>query len=259
MLTYGSLEYEAEAWETGTRHSDDTYDTKPRSNHPPKSRAESPLSYNQASQSGDYYRDTNPMSKTSQSNLGPRSHAPSHSYSSHPTAIPQAQQFGGLPQLPFMPFAGGPGSMVGSDHGGMHMPQMGYQNTGSAYGMMPSDPRNTMMTNFNMFGGSGSLVGGMGGHPPSLGTQPRPMSGFSMATTANLFAGPSQNPNPTDEDLINALRNYLSTQDLMTVTKKYVNAVSRRRFRIDLSYLEPPVRLWHRGSLKPILLPAKTS
>jgi len=41
-----------------------------------------------------------------------------------------------------------------------------------------------------------------------------------MATT--VLAGPSTNPNPSDEELYNALRNFLSTQDLMTVTKKYV-------------------------------------
>ncbi|KZP21641.1 glycosyltransferase family 2 protein [Athelia psychrophila] len=228
-------EYEAEAWETGTRHSDDTYDTKPRSQLPPKSHAESAASYNHASQSGDYYRDTNPMSKTSQSNLRGPSQAPSiHSF--HQNALPPNSQFGGLPHLPFMPFAGGPGSVVGSDHGSMHMPQqMGYQNTGSAYGMMPADPRNTMMTNFNMFGGSGSVMGGMG-PPPSLGAQPRPMSTFSMATTANMFAGPSQNPNPTDEDLVNALRNYLSTQDLMTVTKKTAREAMASRFpKADLA------------------------
>jgi hypothetical protein len=31
--------------------------------------------------------------------------------------------------------------------------------------------------------------------------------------------------NPTDEELFQALRNYLSTQDLMTVTKKWVWAL----------------------------------
>jgi chitin synthase len=97
------------------------------------------------------------------------------------------------------------------------MPSLGYQNTGSAFGMMPNDPRNTMMTNFNMFGGgSGSQIGA----PPPLGATQRPMSGFSVATSANPFMGPSMNPNPTDDDIVNALRNYLSTQDLMTVTKK---------------------------------------
>jgi len=128
-------------------------------------------------------------------------------------------QLGGFPQLPFMPFGGG-GSPMGSEYGGptsMPMPPMGYQNTGSAFGMMPGDPRNTMMTNLNMFGGSSGSQNA--GGPSPMGVT-RPMSGYSMATTANLFAGPSLNPNPSDEDIVNALRNYLSTQDLMTVTKK---------------------------------------
>lgn len=164
------------------------------------------------------------MNNSSNPNLRLGSNAPSHrSQGSHHTnQLTPMSQFGVIPQLPFMPFGGGPGSMAGSDYGGhMAMPSMGYQNTGSAYGMMPADPRNTMMTNLNMFGGgTGSQIGGFGGAPPSAGVQQRPMSTFSMATTANMFAGPSMNPNPTDEDLFNALRNYLSTQDLMTVTKK---------------------------------------
>jgi chitin synthase len=137
----------------------------------------------------------------------------------------------GPPQLPFMPLGGGPGSVTGSDFGQMPMtmmPQIGYQNTGSMYGMMPPNavPRNTVMSGMNMFGGSvnGSQAGGA---PPSLpplggGLQQRPMSSFSMATSVNPFAGPSMNPNPSDDELFNALRNYLSTQDLMTVTKKWV-------------------------------------
>ena len=135
------------------------------------------------------------------------------------------------PQLPFMPFGGGSGSVVGSDHGGMMQPQLpplGYQHTGSMYGMMPPDPRVTMM-NMNMLtGGSGSQTGGFG-LLPAIGDT-RPMSTFSMATSANAFSGPSLNPNPTDEELYNALRTYLSTQDLMTVTKKYVfwGSIARR-------------------------------
>lgn len=133
----------------------------------------------------------------------------------------------GLPQLPFMPFGGGPGSIAGSDYGGqMPMPgPMPYQNTGSMYGMMPPmmpmAPRNTVMTNMNMFGGDvgGSQAGFAAPMAPGLQEQ-RPMSTFSMATSVNPFAGPSMNPDPSDDDLFNALRNYLSTQDLMTVTKK---------------------------------------
>jgi chitin synthase len=131
------------------------------------------------------------------------------------------------PQLPFMPFSGGPGSVAGSDYGGgMGMP-MAQMNTGSMYGMMPPGHMGMAMNPMasNMLGGNfgGSQGGGFGGVPPSLpplGTQQRPMSTFSLATTVNPFLGPSNSTNPTNEELINALRNYLSTQDLMTVTKK---------------------------------------
>ena len=121
-----------------------------------------------------------------------------------------------------MPF-GASGSVHGSDYGGgMAMPAaMPYQATGSVYGMMPNAPRNTVMTNLNMFGG-GDIHGSQGGFaPPMAPGMQRPMSTFSLATTVNPFAGgPSMNTDPTDEELITALRAYLSTQDLMTVTKK---------------------------------------
>jgi chitin synthase len=148
---------------------------------------------------------------------------------------PIMSQYSGMPQLPFMPFGGGPGSIAGSDyaHGQMQMGAMPmYPQAPSVYGMMPpAGPRNTVMTNLNMFSGGGGIGGGGGGSqsaqsggfdgvPPSI-PQPRPISTFSMATTIGPMAsGPSLNPNPSDEDLFNALRMYLSTQDLMTVTKK---------------------------------------
>src|SRR5258705_5027071 len=127
------------------------------------------------------------------------------------------------PQLPVMPFAG---SISGSDHGHMMMP-MAYQNTGSMYGMPPMmSPMNMNMNmNMNMFGGGMSPAGSqLAAVPPSvpplgLGSGQRPMSTFSMATSVGLF-GPSNSTNPSDEELFNALRNYLSTQDLMSVTKK---------------------------------------
>jgi chitin synthase len=109
----------------------------------------------------------------------------------------------------------------------MPMTALPYQNTGSMYGVpsMVGVPQGAMMTGLNMFGGP--TVGGMspsqsavGTLPPSAGVNQRPMSTFSFATTVNPFAGPSQNPDPSDEELFQALRNYLSTQDLMTVTKK---------------------------------------
>lgn len=219
-------EYEAEAWETGSRHSDETgYESKAhtRSNRPPRSREESPHTYQQASQSGDYYRDTNITHNNNNSNPNLKLGGSQLSHSNLSHHQPPMSQYA-IPQLPFMPFGGGPGSVAGSDFGGMPMmmPQMGYQNTGSMYGMMPPGavPRNTMMPMYTgSFGGSQS--GGMAPLVPPTGlSEQRPMSTFSMATTVNPFAGPSQSTNPTDEELVNALRNYLSTQDLMTVTKK---------------------------------------
>lgn len=228
--SFSFKEYEAEAWETATRHSDETgYDSKghsqSRTRSRAQSRAESPHSFHQASQAGDYYRDTNLTAggSNSQHNLRGR---PSQSNMSMYNGQPPMSQYG-LPQLPFMPFAGGPGTINGSEYGG-HLPPMPapitYQNTGSMYGMVPNAPRNTVMTNVNMFG-SGDVHGSQSGFmaaPPSLplGMEQRPMSTFSLATSVNPFAGPSMNPDPSDDDLINALRNYLSTQDLMTVTKK---------------------------------------
>lgn len=217
-LSNSVLEYEAEAWETGTRHSDETgYESKARSQAQQRSRAASPHTYNQASQSGDYYRDTNiTQNNSSNPNLRLGGSQLSHSNLSH-------YGTGQQPQLPSMPFGGGPGSIAGSDYGHMGMPMMpplGYQNTGSMFGMMPP----SMMPQMNMFGSGGSNHGSQyGGVPPSLpplGGGQRPMSTFSMATNVNPFAGPSLNPNPTNDDLFNALRGYLSTQDLMTVTKK---------------------------------------
>ncbi|KAL0950335.1 hypothetical protein HGRIS_010306 [Hohenbuehelia grisea] len=243
-------EYEAEAWETGSRHSDETgYSGKPRSRRGPVSREDSPNTYHQASQSGDYYRDTNvTYNNNSNPNLRLAGSQLSHSnMSSHHGMVPQQTPFGSMPQLPLMPFGTGPGSVAGSDYGGQMnmMPPMGYANTASVYGMMPP-PRNTVMTGMNMFGGSfggsqSANSGGLGGMPmlPPIGmgmTEQRPASTFSMATTANPFAGPSMNANPTDDELVAALRTYLSTQDLMTVTKKTAREAIMAKFpKADLT------------------------
>ena len=126
-------------------------------------------------------------------------------------------QFGDAPpqlsSLPFLPYAG---SIHGSEYGApaAMMPGFPHAPSMSMYGMgMPTAPHTSM---FGMPTGSGSQVGTPGG----LGAQQRPMSTFSFATSVNPFAGPSMNPNPSDDELFNALRMYLSTQDLMTVTKK---------------------------------------
>ncbi|CDO75020.1 Glycosyltransferase Family 2 protein [Trametes cinnabarina] len=240
-------EYEAEAWETGSRHSDETgYGSKAPSgsrSRAPHSRGQSPRPSFHQSQAGDYYRDTN-VTNPQGSTYHPNNSA---SNLSHYGGAAAASQFG-LPQLPFMggnPFGG---SVHGSDYGGptgqMGMPTpLGYQHTGSMYGMpLPGAPRNTVMTNVNMFGGAGDVHGSQGGFAPPMapglmGGGQRPMSTFSLATTVNPFAGgPSMSTDPSDDELITALRAYLSTQDLMTVTKKIVREAMQARFpKADLS------------------------
>ncbi|KAF9807249.1 hypothetical protein IEO21_08301 [Rhodonia placenta] len=127
-----------------------------------------------------------------------------------------------LPRLPFMPMGGGPGSVAGSDYDHMSMvAPMPYQQIASVYGMMSNAPRNTIMTNMNRFGGEGDASGSQSGFaaPGGIPAMQRPMSMFSLAISVNPFAGPSMNPNLSDDDLSNALRTYLSIQDFMTVTK----------------------------------------
>ncbi|KAF8839315.1 glycosyltransferase family 2 protein [Paxillus ammoniavirescens] len=229
--------YEAEAWEGGSHHSDETGFSKARSQQrAPPSRQGSPHSLH-PSNGGDYYRDTNAMNNSTSNFRGPSSHHSHGSrqgsmYDGRQQAIPQF----GVPRMPFMPFAGGPGSVTGSDFGGAMgmLPPLGYQHSGSVYGMV--DPRATMMpmSNMNMLTGNGSQTGGFGLLPP-VGDA-RPISTFSMATSVNAFAGPSFNPHPTDDDLFNALRNYLSTQDLMTVTKKTAREAIMAKFpKADLT------------------------
>ncbi|GBE80201.1 Chitin synthase 8 [Sparassis crispa] len=233
-------EYEAEAWETGSRHSDETsYSGKPQSqaksrSHAPQSRTASPLSFHQASNTGDYYRDTN---LTDPNGSNPRGR-PSQTNLSH-YGGQQAISHYALPQLPFGPTSVH-GSVAGSEYGApIAMPgPIPYQNTASVYGMMPTAPRNTVMTSLNMFGGEGDVHGSQGGFaPPTFppGMQ-RPTSTFSLATSVNPFAGPSMNPDPSDDDLLTALRNFLSTQDLMTVTKKTAREAIQARFpKADLA------------------------
>lgn len=196
-------DYEAEAWE-GSHHSDETgYDTKSHSRMlPPRSHGDaSPRSYQPASQSGDHYRDTNlTMNNSANPNLRLGSQGPSH-HSLNSFGGPQMSQF--APQLPFMPFPPGAGSVHGSEFGAPLLPPMPH--SGSLFGMA-GPPRNTVMS--GMFGAQ-SLRG-----PPSL-ADPRPYSTFSAVALTS-----SNNTDPSDDELHAALRTYLSTQDLMTVTKK---------------------------------------
>lgn len=229
-------DYEAEAWENGSHRSDETGLTKPRSNRFPPSRQGSPHSFH-PSLTGDYYRDTNMTKNNSNSNIrGPASHIShgSRQGSMYDGRQPSGPQYS-VPQMPFMSFNGGAGSVHGSDYGHMPMiPPLGYQHSGSAYGGIPQDPRGAMMMNMPMMTG-GSQTGGFG-MLPAIGGDARPLSMFSMATSVNPFAGPSFNPNPTDDDLFNFLRNYLSTQDLMTVTKKTAREAIMAKFpKADLT------------------------
>ncbi|KAG8898841.1 hypothetical protein FRB99_007125 [Tulasnella sp. 403] len=251
-------EYEAEAWETGSHHSGGSqkaYSVAPSAKSrsrlaPPRSGAASPMSYHPASQAGDYYRDTNLLSnKGSNSNLRgtARSQAAMSQFGVAPPQLGPVGSMGtmganpfatmqGMGSMPFLPYPMA-GSVVGSDYGGMAMlqPQM----TGGGMGMGmggsvyaggiggPMAPRNSVMTNLNMFGGAGSVAGGATSVAGGLGGG-RPLSTFSVDPFGN--SGPSPNENPTDEELLTFLRYYLSTQDLMTVTKKTARAAVEAKF-----------------------------
>ncbi|KIJ57290.1 glycosyltransferase family 2 protein [Sphaerobolus stellatus SS14] len=232
-------EYEAETWDNQSMKSGHTGFSQATGHQAPKSYSQPPqlgsASPYAGSQGGDYYRDTNPTVNSSNGNLrgGPNaSNASISQFAGTPPSMQQQQQFGTptIPQMPFMGF-GGPGSVAGSDYGGMQHMGFGAQSFGaqsfgapSMYAMpMAQDPRNTMMTNLNMFGGSGSNVGS---GPQGAGR----MSTFSMATALNPFASPSTSTDPSDEELLDVLRHYLATQDLMTVTKKTAREAVMAKF-----------------------------
>nr|BAF37218.1 chitin synthase [Lentinula edodes]BAF41220.1 chitin synthase [Lentinula edodes] len=188
-------EYEAEAWETGSRHSDETGYSKPHTHpRPTASRTGSPYNYQQGSQAGDYYRDTN-LTMNSRSNPNP--------FTGSQQSLSNLSHHGGqqyaAPQLPYMPFGGGPA-----------LPPALIMADGCLWDQLCQWAIRTLA--------SGAFA------PPTMpaSQEQRPLSTFSMATTVNPFAGSSQNPNPSDDELFAALRSYLGTQDLMTVTKKYV-------------------------------------
>ncbi|KAG8739227.1 hypothetical protein FRC10_005858 [Ceratobasidium sp. 414] len=261
-------EYEAEAWETGSHKSEESKHTaftqtaKSMSAHDFARRRGAEggptASYHAGSQTGDYYRDTNIM--TGAGSMHGHGGPGLGSQSSHPNL--QAQhlmpQFSGVGMgmgmgMPFM------GSQAGSEFGGhgggggsMHMGMMGVNpymmgsmgsmgmvNNPYAASTMGGVPRNSVMTNLNMFGGSadGHLTGNSGLGAGLGAGGGRPMSTFSMATTVNpLGGGPSQSTNPSDEELLVVLRHYLASQDLFTVTKKSAREAVMQRFpKADLT------------------------
>jgi len=150
------------------------------------------------SESGNYYRDTNPIQNASRGNLRtqpsrPGSRSQASDYNRTSTNL-MMSTFNGLKQgrIP------------------IEMNQFGV--------IPPPDLRMTMVSTINR---PISPAVNLGGLPqPGIGTI-RPMSNFSVTTTA--YGVPSNtNPMPSNEELYDTLKAYLSTQDLMTVTKRCV-------------------------------------
>ncbi|KAF8324620.1 chitin synthase [Cantharellus anzutake] len=236
-------EYEAEAWETRSHMTEHPRPRSPsnqaasqlRSDRPPRSA--SPLSFAPSQAADDYYRNTNVLNPN-RSNV---------------QSVRAMSQVGGPPRLNMPPigsgsFGGFGGSQVGSEYGGpvgfqapVQLPQqtgmsmsMGMPSyTGSMYGMPPIAPRNSVMTNLNMF--SGNQGGGSDVNAPG-GPRPTSMTLTSLMNPNPFPNGPSQSMNPSDEELLAVLRTYLSTQDLMAVTKKSAREAVAGQFpNADLS------------------------
>ena len=160
-----------------------------------------PSVYEYQSEAGDFYRDTNAMQNPPR---GPPSRPSSRAVSDYNRGSAN------LRQSTFR--------NPSQERLTMGTPVNQFGTLGSAYGRTPppSDPR--MTVNSAVMNRSMSPALSLGGPPQPAFNTIRPASTFSMATT--VFAGPSNNPNPSDDELYGTLRTYLSTQDLMTVTKK---------------------------------------
>ncbi|QRV73295.1 chitin synthase [Ceratobasidium sp. AG-Ba] len=102
------------------------------------------------------------------------------------------------------------------------MSSMGMMNNPYAASTTGGAPRNSMMTNLNMFEGSADAhATGNSGLGAELGAGGgRPLSTFSMATTAGpLASGLSQSTQPRDEGLLAVLGHHLASQDPFTMTE----------------------------------------
>ncbi|KAG6335389.1 hypothetical protein ID866_3703 [Astraeus odoratus] len=165
--------------------------------------------YGYQSESGDYYRDTNVMQNASRTNV--------RSHSARPESRTMSE------------YNRSPSNVMESMSRG---PPQEHISMSPVYGMTPPpDPRVTMTSHLSR---PVSSVASLGGVPQPGFSITRPMSTFSVATTT--YTVPSNNPNPSDEELYNSLRTYLSTQDLMTVTKKSAREAMAARFpRADLT------------------------
>ncbi|KAG1751279.1 glycosyltransferase family 2 protein [Suillus paluster] len=225
MIPYKKFsDYEAEHW--GDNQSGNSYGTPPDLNQansmylsapqprlPSGSQRPSVYEYGRSESGGDhdFYRDTNMIqSNSSHPHLPAPSRPSSRAVSDLNRPPPQMANWRGPSQERI--------NMFTPSNSGPH---------GSVYAMTPPDSRVAS----GVFNRSMSPAISLSGPPQPFNGGMRPTSTFSMATT--VFAGPSPNPNPSDEELYNALRNFLSTQDLMTVTKKC--AIAARFPRADLT------------------------
>ena len=105
------------------------------------------------------------------------------------------------------------------------MPALPDQNTGSGYGAILS-VGGAPTGGSNVFGGPivGPLLPSLplpGGVLPPMsvwaGVEQRPLSTLPLATSITF---PSQGPGPTDEELFREMQDFLSTQDLTTVSRR---------------------------------------
>jgi chitin synthase len=157
---------------------------------PRRPNSQRPSVYEYQSEAGDYYRDTNAVQDPRR---GPPSRPSSRAVSDYNRATANPR------------------------HSAYRNPSQERLSVGIPGNQFLPDPRLTV--NSAIMNRSMSPALSMGGlSQPAFNTL-RPTSNFSMATT--FFTGPSNNPNPSDDELYEGLRTYLSTQDLMTVTKKY--------------------------------------
>ncbi|ORY88598.1 chitin synthase-domain-containing protein [Leucosporidium creatinivorum] len=162
----------------------------------------------------DYYRDTVHSRSASKSTLafagGPPTGGSQFGYAAPPSA------YGGAPSIR--------GSEFGGYGGGAAARPGSY-----GAGFMP-----TLQSQMSLGGHPGSSASMLGGPPPPMGgmgnRRASNMSGLSyggFGAGASVYSmgafappQPSQSTSPTDEEIVVALKAYLASQDLMTVTKR---------------------------------------
>ncbi|ORX35119.1 glycosyltransferase family 2 protein [Kockovaella imperatae] len=244
-------DYESGAWETGSIHSEKSRATSHTSNTRTSRARPRPgpaSAYSQGSElppGADYWRDASPLgpSHSSRNLQNMTSGSNLRQSMSNPYLVPQ--HTGELPRPRVTSMAGlsmwGPGSDYGgptgspymaplpvpsnpfdspaiSDYGGAGLRPptvfLPYQVPGFLSGN-PGPPRNSVMSGLNTFASGGPMLENRG-------------STYSLATTANPFGGMGGEPPPTtdtdaepsDDKVLDVLRRYLASQDLMSITKR---------------------------------------